>query len=236
MGNLQGDPVIDKPLIWTTSQPRNFVISFPLFNTDVFGDINAEKTITRNWELCYLLAYQNLYNKKNLYKGTPPVFYEIEVPGIHYTKAGYVNDLKILNIGNIRLLDLPIGSNGERRSVNVPDAYFVTMSLIDFFMPSKNFLDTINNPTARSRVKRSSSETPAQELPPPEEDLVFPDVGIPNFPGIPNPGGSSFPGVPQLPPDSGFNQPGGTGGIDLGGADQGGNSSVPLPIGPGPND
>lgn len=226
MGNLQGDPVIDKPLIWTSSQPRNFVISFPLFNTDVFGDTNAEKMITRNWELCYLLAYQNLYNKKNLYKGTPPVFYEIEVPGIHYTKAGYVNDLKILNIGNTRLLDLPIGSDGERRSVNVPDAYFVTMSLIDFFMPSKNFLDTINNPTARSRVKRSWTGATAQQAP--EDNLPFSTLpDIPNFPGIPNPGAPSFPGVPQLPPDSpfnqpggsipdpGFNQPGGTGGIDL---------------------
>ena len=235
MGNLQGDPVIDKPLIWTTSQPRNFVISFPLFNTDFLDDNSGEKTITRNWELCYLLAYQNLYNKKNLFKGTPPVFYEIEVPGVHYTKAGYVNDLKILNIGNTRLLDLPIGSNGERRSVNVPDAYFVVMSLIDFFMPSKNFLDSINNPTVRNRVKASGDpysgysapdDTIPDDLPDFPSLPSFPTIpGIPGFgfpgfiPGFNQPGGSiPDPGFNQpggSTPDPGFNRPGGTGGIEF---------------------
>lgn len=201
MGNLEGDPVIDKPLIWTTSQPRNFVISFPLFNTDFLDDNSGEKTITRNWELCYLLAYQNLYNKKNLYKGIPPVFYEIEVPGIHYTKAGYVNNLKILNIGNTRLLNLPIGSNGERRSVNVPDAYFVVMSLIDFFMPSKNFLDSINNPTVRNRVKASGDPDSGYSAPDDTIPDIVPDIpSLPPFPTIP---GIPFPTIP------GFNRPGG---------------------------
>lgn len=189
MASLDSDPVIDKPTIWTSSQPRSFTVAFPLFNTSLFSDFDAEQTITRNWELCYLLAYQNSYNKRNLFTGLPPVFYEIEIPGIHYTKAGYVNSLNILNIGNTRALQLPIGKSGEKRTVNVPDAYFITMNLIDFFMPSKNFLDTLNNPTARNRVK-----TPfrgGRDLPPDQNQP--PDWSIP--PGTPG----QFPGMPPIP-------------------------------------
>jgi hypothetical protein len=157
MASIDSDPVIDKPLIWSSSSPRSFVVAFPLFNTSLFGDFDAEQIITRNWELCYLLTYQNLFNKRNLYTGIPPVFYEIEIPGIHYTKAGYVNSLNIVNVGNTRKMKLPIGNSNESREVNVPDAYFVTMSLIDFFMPSRNFLETLNNSGARDRVKTSST-------------------------------------------------------------------------------
>lgn len=221
-----GDPVIDKPLLWTTSQPRNFVVSFPLFNTDIFGDVNAEKTLIRNWELCYLLTYQNLYNKKNLYKGLPPVFYEITVPGIHYTKAGYVNDLKILNLGNTRLIELPIGSEGEKQPVNMPDAYIVTMSLIDFFMPSKNFLDTINlekNPAARNRVTASYDRGTAT---PPSPPIPWDQI-----PGLfDTPPGFTPQGDTTAPPI-----PGGGGGTP--GFDQtGGSGGIPFPIGPGSTD
>lgn len=232
-----GDPVIDKPLLWTTSQPRNFVVSFPLFNTDIFGDVNAEKTLIRNWELCYLLTYQNLYNKKNLYKGLPPVFYEITVPGIHYTKAGYVNDLKILNLGNTRLVELPIGSAGEKRPVNMPDAYLVTMSLIDFFMPSKNFLDTINlekNPAARNRVTASYDRDTATPPSPPIPWDQIPGAFSPFLPGAPGSFGFTPQGDTTVPPIPGLTPPGGTPGFNQTGG--GGSGDIPLPIGPGSTD
>lgn len=156
-GNIGEDPVLDKPHIWSSSQPRVFNITFPLFNVNPFDDRNAEKTISYNWELCYLLAYQNQYNKINLFTGEPPVFYEVNVPGVYYTKAAYVSNLTILNVGNIRNMFLPVGNSGGSQSnymsVNVPDAYVVNMTLVDFFMPSRNFLDTINNQGKRNRIK-----------------------------------------------------------------------------------
>jgi len=145
ISNMQ-DPAIDKPFIWSTTSPRTFNISFPLYNimTQPEGT-NWQANIIKNWELCHLLCYQNLYNKRNLFTGIPPVFYEIDIPGIHYTKAGYVNNLQILNVGNIRKLTLPL--EGGTRDVNVPDAYIVNMNITDFFIPSKNFMSSLCNKT-----------------------------------------------------------------------------------------
>lgn len=141
IANMQ-DPAIDKPHIWSTTAPRSFNITFPLYNTLTQPDSNKwYSNIIQNWELCHLLCYQNLYNKRNLFTGEPPVFYEIDIPGVHYSKAGYVSNLQILNIGNIRKFVLPL--DGGNKEVNVPDAYLINMTVTDFFIPSKNFMSSL---------------------------------------------------------------------------------------------
>jgi hypothetical protein len=141
IANMQ-DPAIDKPHIWSTTVPRSFNITFPLYNIISQPESTAwYSNIIKNWELCHLLTYQNLYNKRNLFTGIPPVFYEIDIPGVHYSKAGYVNNLQILNVGNIRKLTLPL--EGGNKDVNVPDAYIVNMAVTDFFIPSKNFMSSL---------------------------------------------------------------------------------------------
>lgn len=136
------DPAIDKPFIWSTTTPRTFNITFPLYNIITQPEnTNWQANIIKNWELCHLLCYQNLYNKRNLFTGIPPVFYEIDIPGIHYSKAGYVNNLQILNVGNIRKYTLQL-ENGATE-VNVPDAYMINMTITDFFIPSKNFMSSL---------------------------------------------------------------------------------------------
>jgi hypothetical protein len=138
------DPAIDKPHLWSTTLPRSFNIVFPLFNTLTQPKSKDwQRAITQNWEFCHLLCYQNLYNKRNLFTGIPPVFYEIDVPGIHYSKAGYVSDLQIFNVGNIRKMTLPLDTGDA--DVNIPDAYLVNLVITDFFIPSKNFLSSICN-------------------------------------------------------------------------------------------
>ena len=162
------DPAIDKPKIWNNTLPRTYTITFPLFNT--IGDSNSKdgwsEQIVKNWELCYLLCYQNLYNKRNLFTGLPPVFYSIDIPGVHYTKAGYVSNLTILNAGNIRNMSLPVGPG----NVNVPDAYIVNMTITDFFTPSKNFLSTIGSSEKGTLVQSfeggDTLTEPEPELPP----------------------------------------------------------------------
>lgn len=136
------DPAIDKPFIWSTTTPRTFNITFPLYNIITQPEnTNWQANIIKNWELCHLLCYQNLYNKRNLFTGLPPVFYEIDIPGIHYTKAGYVNNLQISNVGNIRKYTLQLEDGATE--VNVPDAYMINMTITDFFIPSKNFMSSI---------------------------------------------------------------------------------------------
>jgi hypothetical protein len=93
-------------------------------------------------------------NKRNFYTAIPPVFYEVEIPGVHYCKASYMSNLKIENIGNIRKLKLAI--NGTNNiDVNVPDAYLVSVTMTDLLTPSKNLLAATVSSSARAAVNKT---------------------------------------------------------------------------------
>jgi hypothetical protein len=120
--------IMDRPKLWQESTPRSINIKFPLYNTvDV-------KDIPRNWELCYLLLYQNMFNKRDFITAIPPVFYTAYIPGQFFSIAMYVSDLKIYNRGNIRMYQI-----GDKWR-NIPDVYEIDMTLTDMIMPSQNML------------------------------------------------------------------------------------------------
>jgi hypothetical protein len=129
--------VMDRPKLWEQSTPRNITIKFPLFNTLKYEDIK------RNWDLCYLLLYQNMYNKRDFITAIPPVFYTVYAPGQFFSIAMYVSDLKVYNRGNIRRLgttQLGLGGTGGSFYRNIPDVYEIEMTLTDMVMPSQNML------------------------------------------------------------------------------------------------
>lgn len=134
----------DAPHVWQGSSPREYGFSFTLYNFEPLNNstLNVEKLILKNWELCYILTYQNSMNKRNFYTGTPPVFYEVYIPGIHYCKASVMKNITISNIGNMRSLKLPI-DDGPPIPVNIPDAYKIDINMQDILMPSKNLLEGI---------------------------------------------------------------------------------------------
>lgn len=118
--------IMDRPKLWEQSTPRSITIKFPLFNT------REEDDIQNNWELCYLLTFQNMFNKRDFVTALPPVFYTVYAPGQYFSIAAYVSDLKIYNRGNIHRI-----SFGDKVR-NIPDAFEVEMILTDMVMPSQN--------------------------------------------------------------------------------------------------
>jgi hypothetical protein len=144
---------MDPPHVWKSTNNRQYSFSFPLYNIDATNDSKSESLILKNWEFCYLLTYQNLINKGNFYTAIPPVFYEVTIPGIHYCKASYMSSIGIENIGNIRLMRLPI--NGDTKvDVNVPDGYLITITMNDLLMPSKNLLHAAVNTETRQKIQQ----------------------------------------------------------------------------------
>ena len=149
--------LMDMPSIWESTAPREYTFQFPLYNNLNYSDSKKSKQIIqKNWELCYLLTYQNLVNKKNFYNGIPPVFYEVLIPGIHYCKASYISKLDITNIGNTRLMQVPVGDNNTISTIEaiVPDAYMVSITLKDLLMPSKNLLNKALDPVVISSITK----------------------------------------------------------------------------------
>lgn len=150
--------LLDPPHLFQSSSPRQIQISFYLYNTHSTSSNkkDVEQTIIKNWELCYMLSYQNSVNKKNFFTGLCPVFYRVIIPGVHYSKASIITNLSISNVGNIRKLVLPI-DGGSDTDVNVPDAYKIDINLQDVFMPSKNLYAAVNDIWAETVVAAVSS-------------------------------------------------------------------------------
>jgi uncharacterized membrane protein YgcG len=186
---------IDKPKLWVNGEARSLSISFPLYNTIVTGkEQNYSDIIQKNWELCYLLTYQNLFNKRTYFTNTPPVFYEVVVPGVHYSKASYVSNLKITHAGNIRSMKFDWLGNGSA-DYNIPDAYIVNITLQDMLVNSKNLFNVVGNPqVTASKKPGSTSGTGSGSGSNPGTVPSSPNVQNINSPGGVQGGGGEFGG------------------------------------------
>lgn len=138
--------IMDRPKLWQSHQFRTINIKFPLFNTYSPDDW------IKNRNLCWVLVNQNLFTKRNLIVGYPPVYYEAIVPGQHYSFAAAVTNLTIYNRGNMRrLVDSRTNEN-----VIVPDVYEVDMTLTDMVMPSRNLFQQIREKEKQITVRQLS--------------------------------------------------------------------------------
>jgi hypothetical protein len=152
--------IMDRPKLWSSHEFRTIEIKFPLFNT-----VGPSDWI-KNRDLCWQLVNQNLFTKRDFITGIPPVYYEILIPGQHYSFAASVTNLTIYNRGNMRTL---IDSKGG--PTIVPDVYEVNITLQDLVMPSQNLFQaikqkqtqiTINNlKDSASNSNRDGIEQPA---------------------------------------------------------------------------
>jgi len=136
--------VTDRPRIFSSHNERSVTINFVLYNT-----INPDDWM-KNRNLAYLLMSQNLFNKRDLTTGVPPVFYDVYIPGQYFSYASCVTQLKVDYLGNQRLFN---------SDYIVPDAYDITMVLTEMVKPSKNQFEAIQSGEARDYVKVNKSES-----------------------------------------------------------------------------
>lgn len=142
---------LDMPMLWGNTSTRTISFKFYLFNTLNSTDIK------RNWELIHLLRYQNVINKKSLVQAIPPVFYEVRIPGQHYTRGAYMSNFTVNSIGTTRRLDGAEAGGIYIDAVHVPDAWEVSITLTDFLKPSQNLLDDLLEDSKVSVSKKSST-------------------------------------------------------------------------------
>jgi len=126
-----------------------FTFEFPLINT---GNATFDDVI-KNWQLLFLLVYQNRPSRVSRDIIEPAVIYEVLIPGVKYTPFAYVSRLNIEFVGSRRTMILPIpqltssgrtfsqfnGSNEGFETI-VPDAYKVTITLKSLIAETRNFM------------------------------------------------------------------------------------------------
>jgi hypothetical protein len=130
-------------------------IEFPLINT---GEVTYDDVV-RNWQLLFLLLYQNRPGKTGTNTVDQPVIYQVEIPGIKYFPFCYVSSIVIDFVGSRREMKITIptsnsfsspagdagqylGSTADSTSITaiIPDAYRVRISLRSMTANSKNFM------------------------------------------------------------------------------------------------
>ena len=130
---------IEKPKFYNFSEDGEaLVFKFPLVNTGwaTYTDV------LRNWQLLYLLAYQNRPNRRSRDLIDPPVIYEVSIPGSRYYPYAYIETMKGAFVGSVRkmLIDVPYGKGSIKIESIIPDAYDVTITLRALVRESQNFL------------------------------------------------------------------------------------------------
>ena len=131
---------IEKPQFYSFAASGDSIsFSFPLLNTGwaTFEDVQ------RNWQLIYMLVYQNRPNRKTRILIDPPCLYEVMIPGVKYMPYAFVKSLNVQFVGSRRsyVINIPNSGGGSTKiQTIIPDAYMVTMTLQGLLGETQNFL------------------------------------------------------------------------------------------------
>lgn len=108
------------------SEGPSTTFSFYLDNT--FDSFSAKKgtgpIYQRNWELIFMLIYQNLPSKVSTLFVQPPVIYRTRIPGVMSYPYSYVSNLSVQSYGNRKVLPVSLDvktESSKRVSYEVPE-------------------------------------------------------------------------------------------------------------------
>jgi hypothetical protein len=145
---------------------KSFTVSFPLINTHTYDDV------IKNWQLIFLLTYQNLPNRVSRSIILPPVIYETLIPGMWYSKYSYISNLSVNFIGARRKMTLRLPTLTKNIlddfllgqtdvTTVIPDAYNITMTVTELFGEAQNHMYTalkMRNLNSKVRTGEMDSE------------------------------------------------------------------------------
>ena len=145
-------------------------LSLVLDNTyDSSFDDRFNTSYQQNWELIFLLLYQNLPNRRNKLFFDPPVIYKAQVPGVFSYLYSYISALSVECVGNrqpksIRLqLQDENGFQYKEFRTLIPEAFKVNIEIKSLLPETKNlflhsFQDrvttSVQNPNSTTEVVR----------------------------------------------------------------------------------
>lgn len=150
---------IEKPKYFNNPDTYTKTVTFPLANTIRRGNVSP---IQQNYELLWLLAFQNRPYKTSFTRTPPPKIYTVSVPGQYSMPYAYISNMSVEFVGTVRKTSVVVPSgNGEGTigskvvQTPVPEAYQVSIefsSLISDYgnqMISDAFNTSINDNIVR---------------------------------------------------------------------------------------
>lgn len=133
---------IEKPQFYqfgTAAGCATITVNFPLINTGwaTFEDVQ------RNWQLIYMLIYQNRPNRKSRELIDPPCLYDVIIPGVKYMPYSFISSMKVDFMGSRRSYYINVPNlNGGTSKIQtiIPDAYMISIQFTCLVTETQNFL------------------------------------------------------------------------------------------------
>ena len=143
---------------YDTNGGETIDVEFPLINT---GSV-AYDDVVRNWQLLFLLVYQNRPGKTGFNTVDQPVIYQVEVPGTKFFPYCYIQSINIDFVGSRREMPITVPSSSSEtnstassistnittQTINtvIPDAYKVRITLKSLTANTRNFMAYMLSP------------------------------------------------------------------------------------------
>lgn len=158
---------IEQPELYNfQGRQKSYTVKFPLINTNSFQDV------VQNWQLIWMLVYQNTPNRLTRDLIDPPCIYEANLDGTWYSKYAYISQLSVDFIGATRKMSIPLlneyapsaGGASITGDISIetiiPDAYEVTMTIVDIFGETRNMLyHSVNETNSKVSVETGPLDT-----------------------------------------------------------------------------
>ena len=139
---------LEKPQFYNFgADGKTTVIRFPLINTG-WSNYND---VLRNWQLLYMLVYQNLPNRRSRDLIDPPVIYEMTSPGVRYHPYAYIESMRVDFLGSTRQMRIQVPYAGAGLidiESAIPEGYDVTITLRELTAETQNFMYAMLNDKA----------------------------------------------------------------------------------------
>jgi hypothetical protein len=109
-------------------------VKFPLLNT-----LNSE-SIQKNFNLVWLLCFQNSSMRRNKTDVFPPCIYRVLIPGVRFMLYASIQNITIEYVGTRRRLPIVHPATGETIDTTIPEAYNVEITINSLTTDCGNFL------------------------------------------------------------------------------------------------
>ena len=131
---FENNQYIERGKYFNPSPSEPIYFSFPLLNT---GSLDSIKS---NFDLVWLLCFQNLAIRSGVADVESPCIYEVTVPGWRYMLFAYMEDIKIEHLGSRRRVRIAHPASEIEVDVIVPEAYKINITIRSLLPDSANFL------------------------------------------------------------------------------------------------
>ncbi len=129
---------IEKPRYFQyPGEGESITIKLPLLNTIKKG---TKVPYQQNYELLWILAYQNKPYRTSFSRILPPKLYSVAIPGFKYMPYAYISKMDVNFLGTRR--QLPVNTPKGTINTSIPEAYDVSITFTSLIADTGNLMLT----------------------------------------------------------------------------------------------